>query len=62
MDHHRAAAGHMMWKSFAVSDTQAGMGEISIASLTRHASLGSLKRYVRGGALFSENLATEIGL
>lgn len=38
------------------------MSEIRIARQTRHASLGSLRRYVRDGALFSENLAAEIGL
>lgn len=55
-------AGHSMRAGFATSAAQAGMGELRIARQTRHASLGSLKRYVRDGQLFSENLAAEIGL
>jgi integrase len=55
-------AGHSLRAGFATSAAQAGMGEIKIARQTRHASLSSLKRYVRDGLLFSENLAAEIGL
>ena len=55
-------AGHSLRAGFATSAAQAGMGEIKIARQTRHASLGSLRRYVRDGALFSENLTAEIGL
>jgi integrase len=55
-------AGHSLRAGFATSAAQAGMGEIRIARQTRHASLGNLKRYVRDGLLFSENLTAEIGL
>lgn len=55
-------AGHSLRAGFATSAAQAGLGEIRIARQTRHASLSSLRRYVRDGALFSENLAAEIGL
>lgn len=55
-------AGHSLRGGFATSAAQAGLGEIRIARQTRHASLGSLRRYVRDGALFAENLAAEIGL
>lgn len=55
-------AGHSLRAGFATSAAQAGMGEIRIARQTRHASLGSLRRYVRDGALFSENVTAEIGL
>lgn len=55
-------AGHSLRAGFATSAAQAGLGEIRIARQTRHASLGSLRRYVRDGALFAENLTAEIGL
>lgn len=55
-------AGHSLRAGFATSAARAGMGEIKIARQTRHASLTSLRRYVRDGALFSENLTAEIGL
>ena len=55
-------AGHSMRAGFATSAACAEMGELRIARQTRHASLTSLRRYVRDGALFSENLTAEIGL
>ncbi|WP_082528561.1 site-specific integrase [Methylobacterium sp. Leaf466] len=55
-------AGHSLRAGFATSAAQAGMGEIKIARQTRHASLTTLRRYVRDGVLFSENLTAEIGL
>lgn len=55
-------AGHSLRAGFATSAAQAGLGEIRIARQTRHASLSSLRRYIRDGVLFNENLAAEIGL
>ena len=54
-------AGHSLRAGFATSTAQAGMGELRIARQTRHASLTTLRRYVRAGQLFSENLTAEIG-
>lgn len=54
--------GQSMRVGFATATAQTGMGELRIASQTGHASLISLRSYVRDGALFSENLAAEIGL
>ncbi|RKV10587.1 integrase, partial [Helicobacter pylori] len=47
---------------FATSAARAGVGELAIARQTRHASLTVLRRYVRDGELFSENLAIKVGL
>ncbi len=57
-----AYAGHSMRAGFATSAAHAGVGEIRIAHQTRHASLSTLRRYVREGALFADNLTVEIGL
>lgn len=57
-----AYAGHSMRAGFATSAARAGVGEIRIAGQTRHASLAVLRRYVREGRLFEQNLAAEIGL
>ncbi|MFJ7441569.1 hypothetical protein ACIQW5_28625 [Methylorubrum thiocyanatum] len=51
-----------MRAGFATSAARAGLGEFKIAAQTRHASLAVLRRYVREGRLFEENLAAEIGL
>ncbi|WP_050983376.1 hypothetical protein [Methylorubrum extorquens] len=53
---------HSLRSGFATSAARAGMGEIKIAAQTRHASLAALRRYVREGRLFEENLAAEIRL
>lgn len=57
-----AFSGHSLRSGFATSAARAGMGEFKIAAQTRHASLAVLRRYVREGRLFEENLAQEIGL
>jgi site-specific recombinase XerD len=57
-----AYAGHSMRAGFATSAAHAGIGEIRIAEQTRHASLAVLRRDVREGQLFEQNLAAEIGL
>ena len=57
-----AYSGHSMRAGFATSAARAGMGEFKIAAQTRHASLAVLRRYVREGRLFTENLSDEIGL
>ena len=57
-----AYAGHSLRTGFATSAAQAGVGEMRIAEQTRHASLTVLRRYVREGRLFEQNLSAEIGL
>lgn len=57
-----AFSGHSLRSGFATSAARAGMGEFKIAAQTRHASLAVLRRYVREGRLFEENLSEEIGL
>ena len=57
-----AFSGHSLRSGFATSAARAGMGEFRIAQQTRHASLAVLRRYVREGRLFEENLSEEIGL
>lgn len=57
-----AYAGHSLRAGFATSAARAGIGEFAIARQTRHASLTVLRRYVREGQLFEDNLAAEIGL
>jgi len=57
-----AYAGHSLRAGFATSAARAGIGEIRIAAQTRHASLAVLRRYVRAGHLFEQNLSAEIGL
>ena len=55
-------SGHSLRSGFATTAARAGMGEFKIAAQTRHASLAVLRRYVREGRLFEENLSDEIGL
>ncbi|TXN76621.1 tyrosine-type recombinase/integrase, partial [Methylobacterium sp. WL18] len=57
-----AYAGHSMRAGFATSAARAGIGELAIARQTRHTSLTVLRRYVREGQLFEQNLTAEIGL
>ncbi|WP_238199807.1 tyrosine-type recombinase/integrase [Methylobacterium tardum] len=57
-----AYAGHSMRAGFATSAARAGVRELAIARQTRHTSLTVLRRYVREGQLFEDNLTTEIGL
>ncbi|MFC6742678.1 hypothetical protein [Methylobacterium tardum] len=51
-----------MRAGFATSAARAGVRELAIARQTRHTSLTVLRRYVREGQLFEDNLTTEIGL
>lgn len=55
-------SGHSLRAGFATAAAEAGLGEIRIAQQTRHASMTSLRRYVRDGKLFATNLSAEIGL
>lgn len=55
-------SGHSMRAGFATSAAGAGIAETRIMRQTRHTSTATLRRYVREGALFSDNLAAEIGL
>jgi integrase len=57
-----AYVGHSLRAGFATSAAQAGIGEIRIVAQTRHASLAVLRRYVREGRLFEQNLAVKISL
>jgi len=54
--------GHSMRAGFATSAAAAGVEERIIMGQTRHRSTAVLRRYIRDGALFTRNLAVEVGL
>lgn len=55
-------AGHSLRSGMATSAAQAGATEAQIMRQTGHKSLPVLRRYIRRGSLFNDNVAARLGL
>jgi len=55
-------AGHSLRAGLATSAAAAGVGERSIMNQTGHRSTVVMRRYIRGGSLFRDNAAGQVGL
>ena len=55
-------SGHSLRAGLATSAAAAGAEERHIAEQTRHRSLATLRKYVRAGALFTNNVSSKVGL
>ncbi len=55
-------AGHSLRAGLATAAAAAGVSERAIMAQTGHKSLPMVRRYIRGGSLFRENAAAEVGL
>ena len=59
---HAARAGHSLRAGLATSAAAAGVPERVIAEQTSHKGTAILRRYIREGSLFRENVASAVGL
>lgn len=57
-----AFAGHSLRSGLATSAAAAGASERSIMDQTGHRSVQMVRRYIRGGSLFRDNAAAQVGL
>ncbi len=55
-------AGHSLRAGLATAAAEAGVSERAIMAQTGHKSLPMVRKYIRGGSLFRENAAAEVGL
>ena len=57
-----AFSGHSLRSGFATSAAYAGIEERAIMCQTRHTSATTVRRFIRAGDLFRQNLAVDMGL
>ena len=55
-------AGHSLRAGLATAAAAAGVSERAIMAQTGHKSLPTVRRYIRGGSLFRDNAAAQVGL
>ncbi len=55
-------AGHSLRAGLATAAAAAGVSERAIMAQTGHKSLPMVRKYIRGGSLWQENAAAEVGL
>jgi site-specific recombinase XerD len=55
-------AAHSLRSGLATSAAAAGVSERSIMNQTGHATVPMVRRYIRGGSLFLDNAAAQVGL
>jgi site-specific recombinase XerD len=55
-------AGHSLRSGLATAAAAAGVSERSIMNQTGHKTLTMVRRYIRGGSLFLDNAAAQVGL
>ena len=55
-------AGHSLRAGLATAAAEAGVSERAIMAQTGHKSLPMVRKYIRGGSLWRENAAAEVGL
>jgi len=55
-------AGHSLRAGLATAASAAGVSARALRAQTGHKSLPPVRRYIRGGSLFRENAAAEVGL
>lgn len=62
LDEPERYSGHSLRAGLATAAAAAGVEERAIMRITRHASVQTLRRYIREGGLFGRNVAAEVGL